>query len=67
MRVYYTPMGPASETLWDQFEDEINEAERLSGNTCELCGKRGQMMIGGGQWYKTLCVEHGNELGYKVA
>jgi hypothetical protein len=65
LRFYYTPVGPASEALWDSLEDAVNAAENESRHTCEMCGKRGRLMMSAGQWYKTLCSEHALELGYK--
>jgi hypothetical protein len=64
LRFYYTETGPASDTLWAEFQDMVNEAERHSHHTCEMCGARGYGMIKGG-WHKTLCSKHSTELGYK--
>jgi hypothetical protein len=61
---YYTPCGPASDALWNEFQDAVDEAERHSRHMCELCGARAVLMIKG-SWYKTLCREHSLELGYK--
>lgn len=63
LRVYFDP-GQADT---DALEEMIDQAELESGKTCELCGKPGKGMISGGSWHKTLCAEHGIELGYKQA
>jgi hypothetical protein len=38
-------------------------AEVFSYMTCEICGKPGELSRTG-SWYKTLCEEHRDELGY---
>ena len=37
--------------------DAIDEAERRSGRTCEVCGNPGDLCVGG-HWYMTRCEEH---------
>jgi len=39
--------------------DLINEAEKLSETTCEVCGKKGQLR--GNGWYYVACDEHTNK------
>jgi hypothetical protein len=65
LRFYYTEHGPASEELWTQFQDMVDEAESHSQSTCELCGARGVLMSKA-SWYKTLCKRHATELGYST-
>lgn len=36
----------------------ISKAEKLSYQTCEICGKKGKLNQNG--WYKTVCEEHWN-------
>jgi hypothetical protein len=40
----------------DRVEDLIGFAERMSGCTCEVCGKPGR--TGGNGWIRTLCIDH---------
>jgi hypothetical protein len=64
LRFYYYPGEPGTDAQWEAFEDAVNQACTDSGHTCEMCGKRGLLMIKG-RWYKTLCAEHSKDLGYK--
>ena len=52
-------------TSWESPEITklIRAAEDLSSETCEICGKKGKLMISGG-WYKTICPEHAVLLNY---
>ena len=40
----------------DQIEDLIEDAQSLSGKTCEVCGKPGS--LNGGPWYRCVCDVH---------
>jgi hypothetical protein len=42
--------------IWKEAHEITNEAERLSGETCEVCGNPGKPREG--SWIKTLCDEH---------
>lgn len=46
-------IGACSEESWDEVYGAINEAEELSGKTCEYCGEPGTQTEG--DWTKTLC------------
>ena len=49
----------------DKIYDIIDKYERLSMETCEVCGKKGKLKVTKGfGWYKTLCETHAKELGY---
>lgn len=50
---------------WDgeKVEAIIEEAERDSAMTCEVCGDHGK--VRGTGWMKTLCEKHRVELGYE--
>lgn len=68
LRFYYTPLGFGihDEAAWDKFEDAVDLAELESKQTCEMCGKPGQMMTNSkGSWIKTLCADDALNLGYK--
>jgi hypothetical protein len=41
----------------------INDAERISAQTCEVTGKYGSLHVRGG-WYKTLCETEAKKQGY---
>ena len=41
----------------DEIYDKITEAEKLSHETCELCGKKGELRTKI-RWFTTLCDEH---------
>jgi hypothetical protein len=43
----------------DKIYEFIDEAERKSAQTCEVCGAHGDLRVGG--WLKTLCDEHATE------
>jgi hypothetical protein len=43
-----------------EIHDRISEAEKLSHETCEICGKQGEMRTDIG-WYSTLCNKHYEE------
>jgi len=43
-----------------EIHDRISEAEKLSHEICEICGKKGEMRTDIG-WYSTLCKEHYEE------
>lgn len=46
----------------------IDEAERRSGVTCEMCGQPGSLHSNARRWFRTLCASHAEESGYaKVA
>jgi hypothetical protein len=51
-------------SVWERFAEDVLEAEQKSRKTCELCGAPGVTMVKGG-WFKTVCVEHAKQLGYK--
>jgi hypothetical protein len=63
LRIY---LGPGDVDC-DELLDMIDKAEMESATTCEMCGKPGVTMATGsnGHWLKTLCKEHGTELGYR--
>jgi len=42
----------------DEYEDRIREAEVLSEQTCEVCGRKGK--IRRNMWIQTLCDKHAN-------
>lgn len=42
----------------------IEEAEKRSGATCEMCGQPGSLHTNGRRWYRTLCAGHADEKGY---
>ena len=44
--------------------DLIKKAEEMSGQLCEICGKKGSMSVKGG-WYKTVCPYHRKTEGYR--
>lgn len=44
----------------DEVHNRIIEAERLSHETCEICGEKGELRTNIG-WYLTLCDKHYNE------
>lgn len=44
-------------TYLDDFDDYINKAEDMSGETCEVCGDKGEL-FSRGHWYMTRCKEH---------
>ncbi len=72
---FYTEGVPTG-IVGDLMDDAIRQAEQLSAKTCEICGK--SSMRGGdgwvydqsvgtrvrGGWYKTVCDECGDPLGY---
>jgi hypothetical protein len=41
----------------DEMYNKITEAEKLSHETCELCGKKGELRTKI-RWFTTLCDEH---------
>ena len=41
----------------DEIYDKITKAEKLSHETCELCGKKGELRTKI-RWFTTLCDEH---------
>ena len=41
----------------DEIYNKITEAEKLSHETCELCGKKGELRTKI-RWFTTLCDEH---------
>ena len=43
-----------------EIHDRISEAGKLSHETCEICGKQGEMRTDIG-WYSTLCNKHYEE------
>ena len=43
-----------------EIHDRISEAEKLSHETCEICGEQGEMRTDIG-WYSTLCNKHYEE------
>ena len=43
-----------------EIHDRISEAEKLSHETCEICGEQGEMRTDIG-WYSTLCKKHYEE------
>jgi hypothetical protein len=45
------------------FDGIVHMAEAMSGRTCEITGKKGEMCVRGG-WYTTLCEEKAKELEY---
>ena len=50
----------------DEVHDIISKYEKLSFETCEVCGKHGELRKDcgwkGGGWYKTMCDKHYQEL-----
>jgi len=38
-----------------EMHDRVDEAEELSGKTCETCGEPGTPSSDGGFWVKTIC------------
>lgn len=59
---FYT--GGISDENRDKAYDYIEEAERLSMHTCEMCGHGGE--LSGPGWLQTLCVDHRKEKGKKT-
>lgn len=57
------PLREARHELYLQMQKLVDEAERVSIFTCELCGLSGSMFIRG-DWLKTLCHSCANELGF---
>jgi hypothetical protein len=54
-------------SAYDEIFDLIQEYEKLSYETCEICGEKGETLVnyfGKGHWYKTLCPKHAEELQY---
>ena len=45
----------------DEFQNMVDNAERLSSKTCEICGEPGELR--GYTWVKTLCDAHDEDLG----
>jgi hypothetical protein len=43
-----------------EFSDLIDEAEKESATTCEVCGETGKIMEIGGGWYVCRCPKHKN-------
>lgn len=46
----------------DYIRGVVDMAEEMSYTTCEVCGNAGKLRRGG--WYRTLCDQHAEELGY---
>lgn len=49
--------------LMETAHEIINEFERRSSETCEVCGVTGKTLVKN-YWYKTLCTSCGTTLGY---
>jgi ribosomal protein L37AE/L43A len=52
--------GSFETQLGDNIHKRIVEAEKLSYETCEICGEKGELRTNIG-WYLTLCEKHYNE------
>jgi hypothetical protein len=67
LRFYYTVIikdeNTVDDTTFDIVSDIVSSAERQSENTCESCGKHGELCTNGG-WLKTCCPECATEKGY---
>jgi hypothetical protein len=63
LRYYAEPSGDPTSAQWETFRDPIQEAERESAITCELCGEPGQLHKSNYR-LKTLCAGCANTLGY---
>jgi len=52
----------------DKMHEIINEYEDRTMRTCETCGKDAALASTGGRgtWYKTLCTQCAEELGYMI-
>ncbi|MFV8275804.1 hypothetical protein [Mycobacteroides abscessus] len=46
--------------------DLIAAAEVASRTVCEMCGEPGKPCSSRGGWYRALCPEHADEVGYQV-
>ena len=58
LRIYVTTMD-------NQIHDWVNEAEKASGITCEICGNEGSLHKKG-IWLKTLCSNCAEKMNYEV-
>lgn len=58
---FYVDIYGANELEQEILYDIVDKAERLSDNTCEVCGKHGKTYAKG--WHVTLCYEHALESG----
>jgi hypothetical protein len=64
LRFYFGVEGKCDKEFYDIASDIVNSAERESAHVCEETGKYGVLHVRGG-WYKTLCTEKAEELGFK--
>lgn len=67
LRFYYYPRednSEGSEAAWGALDQMVDDAERDSLKTCEMCGASGVLMTSG-YWLKTLCADDALQLGYK--
>lgn len=68
-RIAYVAQAPLRQIrheTFDKMQELVDEAERLSMVTCELCSLPGSMHIRG-SWWKTLCGNCALNEGYKKA
>lgn len=66
LRYYAEPHGEPTLAQWEAFEGAIQEAERESAVTCELCGEPGRLQKSSYR-FKTLCAACADTHGYHVA
>lgn len=60
---FYYDISSSSEIASSIINDIVFRAERASASVCEVTGKHGELCLKGG-WYKTLCREKAQEMGY---
>lgn len=59
LRLYYRLPDTVPEEVKKEVREMVNRAEHESSVTCEVCGKPGELNMGG--WVQTLCPEHTDE------
>lgn len=62
LRYYCEFSGGLTFEQFEYAQAAVRKTEQESEETCEECGARGRTSRWGGNWYRTLCKEHGERV-----
>jgi len=60
------PERERRQELFNRMHKVVHDYEGRTARTCETCGKENASLLNKDYWYKTLCAECAEKLGYVI-